>query len=282
LSNIIVLPPDANRKGVYDRAAAIPLKFLHGDGSVTSPDPTQFGEEILPPNAQRAIIYERATAESVKYLFPDGSVRDGEGLTEASTGGGGMGGTVRWFTDITERDQYFTENPDELKRGISVGVGNPVAAFTYDGTQWLTGALAFRGADGREVEIQSDGTDIQWRYAGETAWTNIVPLADLKGDPGREIELRVFSGILQWRYVGTTTWTNLFVMPETGTYEYTQTAASDVWNIQHNLGGTPVTILAVDNDGNEIVGQRDAAASTNNLLIYRFSEPIAGKAFIKF
>lgn len=40
------------------------------------------------------------------------------------------------------------------------------------------------GADGREVEMQANATHIQWRYAGEPAWTNLVALADLKGDPG--------------------------------------------------------------------------------------------------
>lgn len=40
------------------------------------------------------------------------------------------------------------------------------------------------GADGREVEMQANATHIQWRYAGEPAWTDLVALADLKGDPG--------------------------------------------------------------------------------------------------
>ena len=90
----IVLPPDESRKQLYDRAAVKPLKFLHSDGSVSAPDPLLFGAEILPPDPQRAENYERAAAEAVKYLFPDGSVRDGEGLTEGNSGGGGAGGGV--------------------------------------------------------------------------------------------------------------------------------------------------------------------------------------------
>ena len=40
------------------------------------------------------------------------------------------------------------------------------------------------GANGRTPEISSDGTHIRWRYVGDTAWINLVPLADLMGKDG--------------------------------------------------------------------------------------------------
>lgn len=40
------------------------------------------------------------------------------------------------------------------------------------------------GTDGREIELQNDGTHIQWRYAGEEYWNNLVDLLDLKGSDG--------------------------------------------------------------------------------------------------
>lgn len=40
------------------------------------------------------------------------------------------------------------------------------------------------GNDGREVEFQSNGTYIQWRYVGEATWTDLVLLSTLKGDTG--------------------------------------------------------------------------------------------------
>ena len=40
------------------------------------------------------------------------------------------------------------------------------------------------GKDGREIELQNSGTAIQWRYAGDNAWTDLVQLSELKGDPG--------------------------------------------------------------------------------------------------
>lgn len=37
------------------------------------------------------------------------------------------------------------------------------------------------GKDGREVELQNNGTAIQWRYVGDESWTDLVQLSDLKG-----------------------------------------------------------------------------------------------------
>lgn len=44
------------------------------------------------------------------------------------------------------------------------------------------------GKDGREVEIQNNGTAIQWRYVGESEWKDLVQLADLKGEKGDQGE----------------------------------------------------------------------------------------------
>lgn len=46
------------------------------------------------------------------------------------------------------------------------------------------GANGTDGTDGREVEFQVSATHIQWRYAGEGSWTNLIALEDLKGDTG--------------------------------------------------------------------------------------------------
>jgi hypothetical protein len=49
-------------------------------------------------------------------------------------------------------------------------------------TVWQLSAV--KGEDGREVELQSGDTAIQWRYVGDVEWTDLVALADLKGDKG--------------------------------------------------------------------------------------------------
>lgn len=40
------------------------------------------------------------------------------------------------------------------------------------------------GKDGREVELQNNGTAIQWRYVGDDYWIDLVQLSDLKGEKG--------------------------------------------------------------------------------------------------
>ena len=64
-------------------------------------------------------------------------------------------------------------------------------------------------------------------------------------------------------------------------YTHNQAEPADAWNIQHNLGGRPVTALTVDDTGEQIVGQVDALVTTSNLLVIRFSEPLSGKAYLK-
>lgn len=40
------------------------------------------------------------------------------------------------------------------------------------------------GADGREIELQASLTHIQWRYSGDSGWTNLVALGDITGPVG--------------------------------------------------------------------------------------------------
>lgn len=40
------------------------------------------------------------------------------------------------------------------------------------------------GKDGREVELQNNGTAIQWRYVGDGSWTDLVQLSEITGPQG--------------------------------------------------------------------------------------------------
>lgn len=53
-----------------------------------------------------------------------------------------------------------------------------------DGTNGTNGTDGADGTDGREVELQATSTYIQWRYAGETTWNNLIALSSLKGADG--------------------------------------------------------------------------------------------------
>src|SRR5690606_3233669 len=77
------------------------------------------------------------------------------------------------------------------------------------------------GKDGREIELRVTETHIQWRYVGDSTWTNLIALSELEGPTGapgkdgkdgrdgREIELDKTTDYVRWRYVGDTSWQNL-------------------------------------------------------------------------
>ena len=72
-----------------------------------------------------------------------------------------------------------------------------------------------RGPNGREVQFQVSAIAVQWRYADEAVWHDLVSLASLigpKGNPGtdgREIECRLSGDWVQWHYKDDSTWHNL-------------------------------------------------------------------------
>ena len=71
------------------------------------------------------------------------------------------------------------------------------------------------GNDGREIELQSTETTIQWRYVGDSNWIDLISIELLKGSDGqdgvdgREIELQSTESMIQWRYVGDIDWNDL-------------------------------------------------------------------------
>lgn len=53
-----------------------------------------------------------------------------------------------------------------------------------DGADGVAGATGAQGDDGREVELQASATHLQWRYAGESTWTDLVALSAITGPQG--------------------------------------------------------------------------------------------------
>jgi hypothetical protein len=85
------------------------------------------------------------------------------------------------------------------------------------------------GADGREVELQTTETHVQWRYEGESEWTDLVALTAITGPQGeqgetgltgaagadgREVELRKTETHVQWRYEDEAEYTDLIALTE--------------------------------------------------------------------
>lgn len=76
------------------------------------------------------------------------------------------------------------------------------------------GAPGVNGADGKQVELQEGSGYVQWRYVGETAWRNLMPLSDISGTDGRSVNLRVNTGWVQWQHDGDSSWQNLMSMDD--------------------------------------------------------------------
>ena len=62
-------------------------------------------------------------------------------------------------------------------------------------------------------------------------------------------------------------------------YVHTQTVASVLWDIQHDLGTFPV-IIVVDNQGNRVYGQ-ETYVNKNRVTIL-FSIPVSGTAYLTY
>ena len=84
------------------------------------------------------------------------------------------------------------------------------------GVDYFDGTDGTDGTDGKEVELQNNGTYIQWRYVGGS-WSDLVALSSLKGADGtngvdgQEVSLQVSGGYIQWR-LGTGVWTDLIAL----------------------------------------------------------------------
>jgi len=65
------------------------------------------------------------------------------------------------------------------------------------------------------------------------------------------------------------------------TFVFVQETPSAVWNIQHNLGTKSFTVFTVNDSDDQIIGAADAKASTDNLTVIRFSEPLSGTAYLR-
>lgn len=76
------------------------------------------------------------------------------------------------LTGLKCTQQVAENNPDALAQ-IWAAIDELKAGGGGSGTP---------GKDGREIEIQNNGTAIQWRYVGDSDWTDLVQLSDLKGE----------------------------------------------------------------------------------------------------
>ena len=121
-----------------------------------------------------------------------------------SGGGGGTGGTTN-YNNLSNKPQLngvtlegnktldqvgvLAKNQGASNSGKFLSVGSDGNVVPADAPSGGGGGSGTPGKDGREIQIQNNGTAIQWRYVGDVSWTDLVQLSDItgaKGDPGED------------------------------------------------------------------------------------------------
>jgi hypothetical protein len=136
-------------------------------------------------------------------------------LLNESGGGGAVVPDDYFFSDAEARDTYFTANPDKLKDGVLCCTSTPTALWKWDGTEWKDSSTWVRGPKGdkgNNIEIQNDGTYIQWRVVGASTWNNLVALSSITGQDGDSVDLQVTDDYIQWKHTSDTNWQNLIAL----------------------------------------------------------------------
>lgn len=116
------------------------------------------------------------------------------------------------------------------------------------------------GTNGKEIELQKSTTHIQWRYVGDTDWTNLVALVDLKGNNGLSAyelaQEQGFGGnVGQWLQ-------SLVPNLQIGTVETLDSGS----NATANITGTaqnPLLNLGIPKGENSTGGSNDTLVTTN-------------------
>lgn len=85
---------------------------------------------------------------------------------------------VKRMSDISQYLQQILEA--RYGRDVRRSIYNAIKQCHEDAESG-GGGSGTPGKDGREIEIQNNGTAIQWRYAGDETWTDLVHLSDITG-----------------------------------------------------------------------------------------------------
>lgn len=91
--------------------------------------------------------------------------------------------------DDTTTMAAIVESVNEIASGKADGLDyrNSILRLLSGETEIARVAITGNaGGSAREIELQNNDEYIQWRYAGEESWTDLIALADLKGNQGEQ------------------------------------------------------------------------------------------------
>lgn len=141
--------------------------------------------------------------EEIKEEYPDVIAQIFDRLDALESGGGGGTGGTTNYNNLSNKPQLngvtlegnktldqvgvLAKNQGSNNSGKFLSVGSDGNVVPADAPSGGGGGSGTPGKDGREIQIQNNGTAIQWRYVGDVSWTDLVQLSDItgaKGDPG--------------------------------------------------------------------------------------------------
>ena len=69
---------------------------------------------------------------------------------------------------------------------VNVSFNQPQSSSVISSNRGVPGVPGVAGVDGREVLLNISETHIQWKYAGELIWVDLIAKSELKGERGEQ------------------------------------------------------------------------------------------------
>ncbi len=90
------------------------------------------------------------------------------------------------FVSAMQKINLTAEEAETAYKNLKLEYKNSILKLLYGDTEVtkVTIVGGSGGSDAREIELQKSGTAIQWRYAGDSEWTDLVTLAEITGPAG--------------------------------------------------------------------------------------------------
>lgn len=119
-----------------------------------------------------------------------------------------------------ETDILLDFKQDILTAGDGIDITDGIISVIWDDAELRSGE---DGSDGREILLQMDGTELQWKYSGDETWRFLANMNEYRGDKGdtgetgadgQSVEMRLADGWIQWKRENDTAWNNLVSLAE--------------------------------------------------------------------
>lgn len=220
--NIMPSSSLAGQKGDTGATGATGAQGAQGPQGIQGPkgDTGADGREVEIKNNNGVLQWRYAGSDDWKSLLTVSSLQGTDGRPVEF---GVVGGTISWrYRGDSEMSWHSIVSIASLKgadgptgipgeqgpkgdpgKAVVIARNGDLIQWKYEGDTDWQGTVAtiteLTGANGKDVEIENDGTNIKWKYTTEdsSAWRTIVSVASLTGD---KVVLRKGATGIEWKY----------------------------------------------------------------------------------